>query len=445
MSKITSLIRRAPKRMSGIVAMVAAAIVVPTIAFAYGPDRATFTYEHPADHITFNSITDNPNVGDERNFVRIKEDGTSANYGKTVALTPGKTYDVEVYYHNNAASNLNLVAKDTTLRMEVPGVVNAGGTANINGFISASNATPGTVYDTATATNGTAGAIAIDYVDGSAKVTSNGAINGQTLPDTLFTSGAKLGYDGQDGNLPGCNQYAGYVTFKFTVNQPNFTVQKQVSVDSGKTWNSSATTTPGSTVQYRVIYTNTGTTQQDNVTLSDTLPKNVSYVTGSALVANAKTSGAYQATSDGITTTGLNIGSYGPTSNAYFKFSAKVADESSLACGANTLVNTARATTSGGYKESTATLTVNKTCTPGQITVCDLSTNKVVTIDESKFDSSKYSKDLTVCKTTTTTVVPPTLPHTGPTETFLGIVGLGAIVASLGYFISSRRALMKNL
>lgn len=415
MSKLTSLIHRAPKRATGLIATFAAAIVVPAIVFAYGPDRPTYTYDHPADHITFNSITDNPNVGDERNFVRIKEDGTSANYGKTVALTPGKTYDVEVYYHNNAATNLGLVATNAALRMEIPGVVNAGGTANINGYISADNATPGTVYDTATATNSTAGAIAIDYVNGSAKFTSNGLINGTTVPDTLFTTGAKLGYNAQDGKVPGCNQYAGYVTFKFTVNQPNFTVQKQISVDGSKTWGTTATTTPGSTVQYRVIYTNTGTTQQDNVTLKDTLPTNVSYVPGSALVSNSVTAGKYQATSDGITTTGLNIGSYGPTSNAYFKFSAKVADESALACGVNTLVNTARATTSGGYKESTATLTVNKTCTPPtKITVC-----------------------------TTTPVTPPVLPHTGPTETFMGILGLGAIVASLGYFVGSRRALGK--
>jgi len=368
---IVSLIRRAPKRTSAIAVMIAAAIVIPAITLAYGPDRQTFTWEKPANYVTFNSITDNPVVGDERNFVRIKEDGTNNTYGKTVSLVAGKTYDVEVYYHNNAASNLNLTATNAMLRMEIPGTVNAGGTANINGYISADNATPGTVYDTATATNASAGAVSIAYVANSATFTSNGAINGQTLPTSLFTTGAKLGYNAQDGNVPGCNQYAGYVTFKFTVNQPNFTVQKQVSVDGGKTWSTNASAQPGDTIQYRVIYTDTGTTQQDNVTLSDQLPKGVSYVAGSSLLANSVTGGQYKAAPDGITTSGVNIGSYAANGgNAYFKFSAKIADDSTLACGANTLVNTARASTSSGYKESTATVTVNKTCTPPQSCAC---------------------------------------------------------------------------
>lgn len=62
MSKFTSLIRRAPKRFAGIVT-VPAAVIVPAVAFAWGPDRPVYTVDSPADHITFNSIKDNPNVG----------------------------------------------------------------------------------------------------------------------------------------------------------------------------------------------------------------------------------------------------------------------------------------------------------------------------------------------------------------------------------------------
>ena len=39
MSKLTSLIRRAPKRFSGAIAILAAAIIVPAVALAWGPDR----------------------------------------------------------------------------------------------------------------------------------------------------------------------------------------------------------------------------------------------------------------------------------------------------------------------------------------------------------------------------------------------------------------------
>ena len=77
MSKITSLISRAPKRFSAIVAMVAAAIIVPAALFAWGPSRQTFTTAQPADYITFNSIVDNPAHGDERNFVQVREASAS--------------------------------------------------------------------------------------------------------------------------------------------------------------------------------------------------------------------------------------------------------------------------------------------------------------------------------------------------------------------------------
>ena len=444
MSKLTSLIRRAPKRFSAVVAVIAAAIIVPTAVLAYGPERPTFTYEHPATYVTFNSITNNPNVGDERNFVRVKEDSPTTTYGKDVTLVPGKSYQVEVYYHNNAASNLNDsgagIAHGVNLRMQMPASIAGNASDTVDGFINWSNPGPiNSVYDSANLKNGSTGAVALRYVQGSAKVTSNGAVDGMTLPDAFLTTGTPLGYAALNGELPGCNQYAGYVTYKFTVVQPNFTVEKTVSVDGGKTYVKSGATTPGSTVIYKVAYTNTGSTQQDNVTLSDTLPAGVSYVGGSSLISNSKTNG-YEKTSDGITTTGLNIGSYAPNGgNAFFKFSAKAPAADALKCGDNTLTNTARATTSGGYKESTADITINVQCAPGKIKVCELSTKKIVTINEADFNASKYSKVLDDCKTPP--VTPPELPHTGMTENIVAVIGLGALIASIAYYVASRRAL----
>ena len=71
MSTLTSLIRRAPKRLFAAVAVIAAAIIVPAAVLAWGPDRPTFTIEQPANYVTFNSITNNPVHGDERNFVLL--------------------------------------------------------------------------------------------------------------------------------------------------------------------------------------------------------------------------------------------------------------------------------------------------------------------------------------------------------------------------------------
>src|SRR5664279_4542995 len=109
MNKLMAAIMRAPKRAAGI-AMLAAVLLIPAALFAWGPDRPTFKMDSPADYVTFNSIVNNPDHGDERNFVQIKEDSApNSTYAEEVALQPGKTYDVYAFYHNNAKTSLNTV------------------------------------------------------------------------------------------------------------------------------------------------------------------------------------------------------------------------------------------------------------------------------------------------------------------------------------------------
>ena len=374
MKKLFAAFTNAPKRTAGLL-MLAAAVIVPTVLWAWGPDRPLYTIENAAPHVTFNSITNHQDIRDETNFVRIREAVSGTNFRDDVQLQAGKTYEVMVFYHNNAKQELNDVigedghpvgvARNTKARVQMPGRLAAGETATITGFISADNAKPAEVWDNARAT--TDSAVALRIVPGSAKIaSSNGAVKGQTLPNEFFTTGTPLGFDKLDGVLPGCNKYSGYITFQFVVDKPDFTIDKQVSVDGGKTWVESAKTTPGSTVQYRLIYKNTGTVQQNNVILKDELPAGVTYVPGSSQIANATTGGAYKATVDGITGSGgYKIGSFTPGSNNYFKFSAKVGANSTLAkCGDNKLTNKVITYTENGSKSDTADVTVAKDCPP---------------------------------------------------------------------------------
>lgn len=111
MRTLLNALRYAPKRASALVAMIAAAVIVPAVLFAWGPERQTYTVEKPADHVTFNSITNNPSIGDERNFVGIREAGTNNLWSDNMTVQNGKEYTVRMYVHNNAAENLNLVAE----------------------------------------------------------------------------------------------------------------------------------------------------------------------------------------------------------------------------------------------------------------------------------------------------------------------------------------------
>jgi len=459
MSKLTSLIRRAPKRFSAVALMVAAAIIIPTVSLAWGPSRETFTIDNPSDHVQFNSITNNPNIGDERNFVGIRESTAANTWYDTMNVQSGKEYVVRMYVHNNAATSLNLVAKDVTAKVNLP--TTTGKSIEVNGFISASNVGANAkgnagayaeVYDQATFTNSADFNLA--YVAGSLKYENNAfGAAGTTLPESIFTStGAKLGYDKLDGNIPGCFQYSGYVSF--TV-KPQFatppvtttyTMTKLVSKHGENKWVESYKATAGETVDYLLQYKNTSNAQQDSVTFRDTLPAGMTYVNGSTTYGNAKTPAGVKASDNIANGTGINVGSYAAGANAWAIFSAKApANDVLKVCGTNTLVNTAKVNTGGTSVSDTADVVINKECLPGKITVCELSTKKPITINESDFNTSKYSKNFDDCKSTPvtppTTTTPPELPHTGASENILAVTGLGALIASITYYVASRRAL----
>lgn len=476
MKNIFSRLKSMPKRISAI-AIIAAAVIIPAAAMAWGPSRPTYTIQNPAPHVTFNSITNNPVHGDERNFVLIKEKGAAdSTYNDDQSLTPGKDYTVYVYYHNNAASNLNAsgkgIAKDVVMRTEIPALVKAKtNDTKAVGYINSSNAQPKSVWDHVNLDNTTTGDIALRIVPSTAKIHSFGAVNGKTLSDNIVTTGVKLGFNELDGTLPGCNEYAGYVTFDLRAVQANFTVEKQVRMNGDKPWVESVNAQAGDTVDYLISYKNTGNVIQNDVTIKDELPKGMTYVNGSTKVANASNPSGVTV-SDNVTTTGINIGNYKPGANAYIMFSAKVdSDGDDLVCGPNTLRNVATVETDNGYKNDTADVKVNKACEPEQISVCELSTKNIITIDEADFDSKKHSKNLSDCDEKTTKInvcelstkkivtidqadfdskkyskdlslcdTPSELPQTGVGENIVALVGLGSLIASIGYYIASRRA-----
>ena len=384
-----SILRRAPKRTSAVFAIIAAALIIPATLFAWGPSRPTYTMAKPADHVTFDSITDNPNIGDERNFVGIRETGTTANWSDNMTVQSGKEYTVRLYVHNNAASNLNLIAKDVTAIVNLP--TTTGKSITVDGFIDSSNASPKEVYDSATFNSGTDFNLA--YVKGSLIYENN--VKTFTLPESIFTSaGAKLGYTSMDGNIPGCEQYAGYVSFtvkpQFAPNS-SFTMSKLVSQHGTNKWSKSYSAKPGETVDYLIQYKNTGNMQEDSVTVRDTLPAGETYVNGSTVLGNSNYPSGKTISDNIANGTGVNIGSYGVGANAWVIFSAKVADNDNLPnCGDNTLVNSANVNVAGYSLTDTANVVVNKSCQPpvNPVYSCDSLTAELVSDNTYSFSGS---------------------------------------------------------
>ncbi len=400
--KVRNIAAYAPHRVYASL-LIGGAIIVPSLAiFAYGPDRPTYTIENPSDHITFNSITNNPNHGDERNFVWIKEAGTSQWQDSEMNVQPGKTYTVRMYVHNNAAANLNLVAQNTRLSANVP--TTTGTQAQIDGFITADNASPQKVWDDVVLKSDQRFNIA--YVPGSTKYYNNvNPSTGFNLPDSIVTnSGALIGYEQMDGNVPGCFQYSGIATFNIKIQgeqTANFEVTKQVRKHAeGQTgnWSKSVTANPGEKVDYLISYKNTGETTQNNVVAKDSLPTGLTYNNSTTKLFNASNPAP-----NGLTTSdnlvqpsGINIGNYASQNTALVTFTSTVAAEKDLPqCGNNLLRNTAYIETDYGSKSDYADVTVKKNCADTASYSCDaLQATKITTL-QYNFDvklSSKLAK-----------------------------------------------------
>ena len=355
------------KNHSIISGSVLVAAIAPALVWAWGPSRPSFTIEKPADYITFNSITNNPVIGgDEKDFVGIREVGSNAKWTNNMKVQNGKEYYVRMYVHNNAASNLNLVAENVVAKLNVP--TTTAKNVTVQGQISASNAKPNTVWDEATFSSDNDFNLA--YVAGSALFENNG-MGTTKLPDSIVNNtGAKLGYDKLDGKIPGCFQYAGYVTVKVKaqVSQPqekNIDLAKTVrnKTNGEKSWVETANAKSGDTVQFQIHAKNTSSAGIQNLVIRDILPKGLNYVAGSTKLYNTSNPKGLKVSDNIIQNSGINIGSYQPNGDAFVRFDATVSAEQDLpVCGENTLTNIAQASNQKIVKNDTASVKVTKKC-----------------------------------------------------------------------------------
>lgn len=209
---------------TGFVASAIMAMPLGGAVMAWGPtDRPTYTNESPASSATFNSITDNAGVGDERDFVRIVDAETGGTYSSKIDLEPNKEYQVYIYYHNNASETYNDaahnyagVAADVKLASSFPLELSAGQEGAVSGIISwttlADRNNVQRVWDEAWVT--AKQDMTLHYVTGSAHIWNGGDLNGTTLSTNLFSEeGIKLGYNELNGVLLGCDQYSGHVNY----------------------------------------------------------------------------------------------------------------------------------------------------------------------------------------------------------------------------------------
>jgi len=77
-------------------------------------------------------------------------------------------------------------------------------------------------------------------------------------------------------------------------------------------------------------------------------------------------------------------------------------------------------------------------CKPKKVNVCNPETGEIISVDEKDQDSYKPVDD-SACKETPET--PNELPHTGAGDSIVALIGAGSLIAAIGYYVASRRAL----
>lgn len=338
-----------------IVAAIFAAVTLHTSAVPYQGDD---TPALPAPQ--FNGYTGVPSYGDESDFMRSKVSGGAVFGGdfKDVTNDPcaaGTKYSIRAYVHNGASQFKNdngngpSVAKNTKLRITVPS--GATNTLTSTGTITSSNAA--TVSDTTRIVCGNGKEVTFSYVAGSAKQWSQ--LSNQILPvsDSIVTTGAPIGTMKPDGNVWGCWEQRVYVVIEVEV--------KEVPKPSAAQCKALQTTILNQE-QRRVRATVTAATQNASV-----LSYEINWGDGSTSAAQ------------GAEHTYAADGTYNISARVQVRYAdGRTAWVTSDDCKAQVKFKTPEQ--------------------PKEIKVCELATKKIVTIKESDFDSSKYSKNLEDCK-----------------------------------------------
>jgi len=417
----------------------------------WGPqDRETFTWEVPATYATFNSMTNNPSLGHESNFVRIREADTENVYSDDVTLEVGKEYEVFMYYHNNGAANYGskVMAFNTRMKANFPTKLEANQAGEVKGTIIWTNSAAtetSSVWDTAYMhANST---VYLSYVPNSA-ILHNGSAgqyktNGEILDsESLFGNGAKIAYDSRYwGIIPGCNEYAGYVTYRIKVDQPGWYTSKTVSAEGANNYNETITSNPGDVLDFKISYKNTGTTWQTAVTVHDTMPEGLEYVKGSTFAVTPAVPSGVTVADKLFEESGLNLGDFSAGQEATITYKGRLSSDTATVfkCGETTIYNNAWLVTENGTQYDKVKITVKNTCG------CDEGYTYVdgVCVANDKFPEDNPPEMPEVPENTPSEYTPQELPKTGPTEIALAAMIIVLLIVGGAYWIVSWSKLQK--
>lgn len=189
-----------------------------------------------------------------------------------------------VYYHNGVVDS---VAHDTSVRVDFPhdsrnpmpatSWIWSAETAAISDTV-----INGAIVGNSGATLNLPSAGRVEYVSGSTKLFDNEGHFVRQLPDGITNTGINI------GDIAGCWQYAGFVTFLMDVKgQASLNIDKNVARLTDTTWSKDIIANPGQELVYQIGLRNIGNDTTTTVILKDRLPQYLTYMPGTTKVQNA--------------------------------------------------------------------------------------------------------------------------------------------------------------
>lgn len=351
MKLFTNIRKKFNKKIAVAVCSVVLIVAAPIAATAgWYPERPIKTYDGPGtpgfDHVTFNSFINTPVYGDERAFYLGRQPGGPMQ--DVMQVQPGQEVTLESYVHNGADPSLNGpnfdgpgVARNTQVRILIPSGTNT--SLRSISYISASNASPGTVADTVDFRSSVP--FSLSYVPGSATMINNAHPSGLPINDSIVAGGTLVGYNQADGNVPGCFQYDMTVRIRVRVNAASLQFNKQVSATGQpNTWTEQINANPGDTLYYRLYWDNTGQSTVENVTVRDQLASQLELIPGTVRLYNSNFPNGQPLSDTALFTqgnpSGVDVGDYASNANGYVRFQVRIRQNVLPICQQTNLVNT---------------------------------------------------------------------------------------------------------
>ena len=166
----------------------------------------------------FNSYTNAPNYGDERDFLNARPLNTT-RFANKLEVKSGEEVLLRVYYDNDSEPRIepypgSSTARDTRVAVLLPNA--RASTMNIAANITAANTRPRAIGDTVTFYSKQP--FDVIYVAYSARLWNRAHPSGLPLPSRLVTGdGTLIGYEKMDGNIAGCFCQSGLITLRVLI------------------------------------------------------------------------------------------------------------------------------------------------------------------------------------------------------------------------------------